>query len=180
MIDRTKFWNAARPIFRGPSQSQVDGTNSILDGFERRYPEGDKRWLAYELATTYWETAHTMQPIEEYGKGAGHPYGEPDPVTGQTYYGRGDVQLTWKGNYDRMGHALGVDLVNHPERALEPEIAAEIMFMGMEHGMFTGVGLPRYFSASADDPVNARRIINGTDHAYEIAHLHNQFLGALT
>jgi hypothetical protein len=35
-----------------------------------------------------------MQPIEEYGKGRGMPYGKPDPTTGQVYYGRGFVQLT--------------------------------------------------------------------------------------
>ena len=35
--------------------------------------------------------------------------------------------------------------------------------------MFTGVGLPRYFGETADDPVSARRIINGTDHAADIA-----------
>ena len=180
MIERDRFWSVARPIFHGPTQSQVNGTNAILDGFEARYTANfDPRWLAYTLATAYWETAHTMQPIEEYGHGAGHPYGEPDPQTGQTYYGRGYVQLTWKSNYDRMGHALNVELVNHPELALDPAIAASVMFLGMDHGMFTGVGLGRYFSATADDPVNARRIINGTDHANEIAHIHTQFLGGL-
>jgi hypothetical protein len=58
-------------------------------------------WLAYVLATVYHETASTMEPIEEYGKGAGHSYGEPDPETGQVYDGRGYVQLTWKDNYQK-------------------------------------------------------------------------------
>ena len=35
----------------------------------------DLRWLAYMLATTFHETARTMQPIEEYGKGKGKTYG---------------------------------------------------------------------------------------------------------
>ncbi|MEE4406756.1 hypothetical protein [Enterobacter mori] len=65
--------------------------------------------LAYVLATTYHETAFTMQPIEEYGKGAGHPYGEPDPETGLAYYGRGYVQLIWKDNYQKVQDSV-VDL----------------------------------------------------------------------
>ena len=56
-------------------------------------PDADLRWLAYILATDYHETAYTMQPIEEYGKGAGYDYGEPDPVTGEIYFGTGLVQL---------------------------------------------------------------------------------------
>lgn len=179
MIDRDKFWAKARAIFHGLSQSQVDGTNAILDAWESR-PESDLRWLAYELATAFWETARTMKPIEEYGKGAGHSYGIPDAVTGQTYYGRGYVQLTWKANYDKMSGVTGVDLVDNPGLALDPKIAAVILFEGMEHGDFTGVGLPKYFSDTVDDPVNARRIINGTDHASDIAGFHRQFLEALT
>ncbi|MBE3951934.1 hypothetical protein HJ144_09510 [Vibrio parahaemolyticus] len=62
-----------------------------------------------------------MQPVEEYGKGVGHEYGIPDPITGQTYYGRGDVQVTWKYNYERLSRLLfniytleqGVDLNSH-------------------------------------------------------------------
>ena len=43
-----------------------------------------------------------MQPIEEYGKGKGRPYGIKDRETGETYFGRGYVQLTWRENYARQ------------------------------------------------------------------------------
>ncbi len=49
----------------------------------------------------------------------------------------------------------------------------------MTAGLFTGVGLPRYFNATTDDPVNARRIINGMDRAWEIAQIHYAFLVGL-
>jgi predicted chitinase len=82
-------------------------------------------------------------------------------------------------NYQKMAALTGTDLVNHPELALDPKIAALVMFDGMKGGLFTGVGLPRYFDATHDDPVNARRIINGTDHANDIAQIHSAFLAAL-
>jgi len=181
MIDRDKFFSKIRASAFGGvmKQSQVDGCNAILDQWEARKPDGDIRWLAYMFATTKWETAHTMKPIEEYGHGAGHSYGKPDPVTGKTYFGRGYVQLTWKANYKTMSAPTGVDLVNEPEKALVPSVAADVMFYGMENASFTGVGLKHYFNATTNDPVNARKIINGMDHAYDIANIHAQFLDAL-
>ena len=160
-------------------QNQVDGINAILDVWDSRTDMDDIRWLAYMLATTKWETANTMQPIEEYGRGRGHAYGIVDPSTGKAYYGRGYVQLTWKINYKNMSGLVGVDLVTNPEKALDPKIAALIMFDGMKGGLFTGVGLPKYFNDTRDDPVQARKIINGTDHAEEIAEIHKRFLGAI-
>ncbi len=43
---------------------------------------------------------------------------------GWKYRGRGLKQLTGKDNYERCGRALQVDLVNNPEKLLEPELAA--------------------------------------------------------
>jgi len=134
-------------------------------------------WLAYVLATTYHETASTMQPIAEYGLGYGRPYGEPDPVTGQTYYGRGYVQLTWKDNYQKAeGVAMdlstlerNVPLVMQPDLAMKPVYAAQIALSGMAQGWFTGKKLSDYLTATQTDYLNARRIINGTDKADLIA-----------
>jgi predicted chitinase len=178
MIDRTKFWNAARPIFHGPNQPQVDGTNALLDYWERKYPTGDIRWLAYVLATTLWETARTMQPVreaywmsEEWRK---------ENLRYYPFYGRGDVQLTWEDNYRAMSAIVGRNLVANPDDALIPDVAAVIIFYGMEHGMFGGTGLAYWFNAQKDDPVGARHLVNGVDHAQDIAGIHRQFLAALT
>jgi len=179
MIDRARFFARVREMpFGGMmQQGQVDGCNAILDAWQARALV-DQRWLAYMLATAKWETSHTMKPIEEIGKGRGRPYGVPT-VDGRVFYGRGYVQLTWATNYAKMAALTGADLVGHPDLALDPKIAAVILFEGMQGGMFTGVGLPRYFNGVVHDPVNARRIINGTDRAEEIAAIHHAFLAGL-
>jgi len=64
---------------------------------------------------------------------------------------------------------LGVDLVWHPDRALETGIAQKIITIGMRDGKFTGVGLSRYINDSKCDFYNARRIVNGMDHADRFA-----------
>lgn len=178
MIDRDKFWAKARAIFHGPNQSQVDGTNTILDGFEKRYPGGDLRWCAYWLATPFRETARTMQPVRE-----AYWMSEEwrrENLRYYPYYGRGLVQVTWEENYAKLSPIVGRDLVAHLDDALIPDIAATCMFYGMEHGMFGGQGIAFWFNDVKDDPVGARHLVNGTDHAEEIAAIHRQFLGALT
>ena len=178
MFDRSIFFNRVRSsLFNGSlSQSQVDGMNYMLDVFERDYNWPDLRWLAYAFATAYHETAFTMQPIKEYGS---QSYLQSKPY--YPYYGRGYVQLTWEDNYRKMGSKLGVNMLgDNKDRALEPEIAAEVMYAGMRDGDFTGKKLVNYFSSTVNDPVNARRIINGTDRAQTIAGYHDKFLKAFT
>ncbi|GAA0247112.1 hypothetical protein LNAOJCKE_0427 [Methylorubrum aminovorans] len=157
------------------SQSHVDGLNHLLDTWESAYGAYPRAYLAYALATTFHETARTMRPIEEYGKGKGRKYGVA--VNGRVYYGRGYVQLTWDYNYKKAGSKLSVDLLNKPELALDPVIAAKIMYAGMIEGWFTGKKLSDYIDRS--DAVGARRIINGTDKAALIAGYHARFLAAL-
>lgn len=171
MIDRAHFFNYVRTtLFANKlSQSQVDGIEAILTEWDKNHSARDPRWLAYCLATVHHECNKTMQPIEEYGKGAGRPYGKPDPHTGQTYYGRGFVQLTWRQNYEAMGKRLKIDLVGHPELALKLPVATEILFTGMMDGLFTGVSLGNYFRGDREDWINARRIINGLDKAALVA-----------
>lgn len=176
-INREIFFNKVRAApFKGSlSQSQVDGMSYMLDVFDLDYNWPDLRWLAYAFATAYHETAYTMLPIKEYG---GQSYLQSKPY--YPYFGRGYVQLTWEENYRKMGEKLGIDLLGaNKDRALEPAIAAEVMYAGMRDGDFTGKKLATYFSPTIDDPVNARRIINGTDKAATVAEYHRAFLAAI-
>jgi hypothetical protein len=192
MVNRQNLYGVIRPLLFNNSlkQSQVDGIEAILKAWEvSTYT--DIRWLAYMLGTTYHETARTMQPIEEYGKGKGYKYGEKIKRSGiayilpnQIYYGRGFVQLTWYENYELMGRLLGIDLLNHPELALNVDVASKIMFEGMTKGAssfgdFTGKCLEMYFNGKTEDWVGARKIINGTDKAEVIASYSKTFYKAL-
>lgn len=188
MIDREKFFNGVKHhLFNGKfTQSQVDGVDWILGVCEKHQPELLKQHIAYMLATIFHETATTMLPIEEYGKGRGRVYGKCIKESGMPYtdtvnifYGRGYVQLTWYENYLKAGKELGIDLINHPEKALEPVIACKIMILGMTKGWFTGRKLIQYFDGKMASPVQARRIINGLDKAELIAGYYYKFFRAL-
>lgn len=170
------FFDAVRsvpPLGPGLSAQEVGGSQHILMACSAaRWPLS---WAAYALATAYHETAGTMTPIKEYGRGQGRPYGVAGKHAGQIAFGRGYVQLTWDYNYELMDKALGLGgaLTKNYDLALDPDVAARIMLQGMESGLFNGAGkgLGAYLPAVADihQFSNARRTVNVLDKAVLIA-----------
>jgi len=194
-MDKAAFFAVVRQGILGPTLApeEVSGCEAILDAMAGT----PRSWCAYALATAYHETAHTMQPISEFGGPAyftrmyditgqrppmARKMGNTEPGDGPRYRGRGYVQLTWKVNYAKAGAKLGIDLVGHPEMAMRPDVAAKIMRDGMVEGWFTGKKLGDYLQGSFATLVQyqgARRIINGTDKAALIAGYAMQFEAAL-
>lgn len=184
IIDDVKL----RKNFGSFKPSQVDGINAILNAVNDNTQAKNPLYLAYILATSWHETARTMQPIAEYGKGRGRKYGDNIDIDGSRYqglphryYGRGYVQLTWLSNYKKLGNLIGTDLVNNPDLALEPNNASKIMLIGMLDGLFTGKSLSGCLkSGNRQEFVQARRIINGMDKADLIADYATKFLDCIT
>lgn len=129
---------------------------------------------AYVLATVEWETNRTFKPVREaYWMTEGWRKAN---LRYYPYYGRGFPQLTWKRNYEHYSKKLGIDLVNNPDLALEPQHSTFIMVDGFKTGFFTGKKLEDYVRAGKTDYFNARRCINGLDRAREIAALVPKYL----
>ncbi|NTG48955.1 hypothetical protein G6M04_16380 [Agrobacterium rhizogenes] len=206
-MDRAKFFAAVRSsLFGGRlSTSQVNGLDAILKRWEAK--PFDDRWLAYMLATAYHETDNTMCAISEnlnysaagllatfpkyFTTTAAFAYArEPQPIAnrayanrmgngneasgdGWRYRGRGLVQITGRDNYMKYG------IADDPDKALDPAKAVEILFDGMINGRFTGKKLADFFSASVTDWTGARKIINGTDRAVDIAGYAKKFAAAI-
>lgn len=187
IINRALFYKKFRKEFGALKQFQVNGFEAIFNEWDAR-GHSDIRWLSYMLATAWHETATQMQAIEEFGKGKNYKYGKKIKHSGvsyiapnKLYYGRGLVQLTWYENYELMGRLLGIDLLKNPELALALDTAVKIMFEGMLRGAssigdFTGKCLEMYFNDKVNNPIAARKIINGNDKAILIAEHHNKFM----
>lgn len=184
LFNRAIFFDKIRPMFAGGKLTplQVAGMEFKLDVWEEAPWSDDLRWLAYPFATVKWETGERMIPVREgfkesdasarlYVKAQGYPYAVVDPETGQVYYGRGDIQTTWRENYRTTTQKLNLkgleDLEWYPEKMLNPEISARAMYMGMVEGWYRKSKdgrrqtLKRYFSETENDPYMAREIING-------------------
>lgn len=180
-MDRGKFYDVVRARLYntfGLGQESVDGFEAILNANEKTY-KLPKTQLAYLLATAYHETAHTIKPLKEWGRGKKKAYGKT--VRGNVYYGRGLVQLTWHENYVKMGKILGVDLESNPDLAIDLSVSVDIIFVGMIRGIFTGKKLSDYFKdfPPTAEPILARAIVNGRDRAALIADYYDHFLDAL-
>lgn len=187
-MNEKSFYDTIRAeLFKGSiSNDQLKGIQGIIAEYNKECLN-DLRQLGYILATIYHETAKTMRPIPEYGKGANYDYGKklkmnrkPYTVPNQLYYGRGYVQLTWYENYDAMGRKLGLDLLNNPDLLLTVEVSTKVAFIGMKLGMFTGKKLSDYFNATKTDWIGARKIINGQDMAVKISEYAKLFYKGLT
>lgn len=191
-FDRVRDFDLLGPTL---TAGEVAGCEAILAAC--------KAWplahVAYGLATTYHETAGTMQPIKEMGgpeylwrlydiegrdPDRARSHGNVKAGDGARYCGRGYVQLTWQANYLKAQIKLGVPLVDNPDLAMRPDVAAKILEVGMREGWFTGHRLVSFLPISAGVAqrgqfIGARRIINGTDKAEKIAEHAMDFQEAL-
>lgn len=96
--------------------------------------------------------------MEEIASGAAYEgrsdLGNTQPGDGVRFKGRGYIQITGRHNYTEAGRALGLDLVNNPQLAAQPENAARIAAWYWDS---------RNINAAADrgDFVQVTRLING-------------------
>lgn len=189
-------------LFKGAiSTTQFEGLKRLVAALNQHNMDAiNPLYAAYILATSYHETAHTMMPVSEYGKGRRRPYGQWYTNSHKQtygyrndrkhiylkanyphlYYGRGDVQLTWLDNYIKMGRKIGHDLASNPELAKRPDISAQVLITGMLDGDFTGKKLSDYIHYGLDfEFQGARRVVNGRDKAALIAGYAEIFLSAI-
>lgn len=86
-----------------------------------------------ERASFLAQMAHesdNFRASEEYASGEAYEgrtdLGNTQPGDGVRYKGRGYIQITGRYNYKKFGDIVGHDLVNNPELASDPNIAAQV------------------------------------------------------
>ncbi|MEO8418316.1 MAG: peptidoglycan-binding protein [Methylophilaceae bacterium] len=85
--------------------------------------------------------------------------GNKNPGDGARYRGRGYVQLTGRENYAKFGKVLDISLVDNPDSACAPEIAACLL------AAYLNVNRQKLSSALAKDDLKAaRKVVNGGSH----------------
>ena len=99
--------------------------------------------------------------------------GNTEPGDGYLFRGRGLVQTTGRRLYELFGYA------DNPDGVRNINASSDIMVKGMRDGIFTGRKLSDYFNSIETDWRNARRTVNGTDRADDIAAYAVKFYAAL-
>lgn len=172
-----EFINAVKSAVGSLTSTQVASVKLIVNYF---YYAGytDLAQLSYLLATA-WHECSLIAKKEIRCQPYQACYQAQEAYWNTGFYGRGFVQLTWESNYKKMGEIVGIDLVNHPDWALDPALAAQIIVEGMMRGSFTGKGLPAYINDNGVDFYNARKTVNGTQNATAIKDTAMKILTAL-
>ena len=95
---------------------------------------------------------------EEYASGADYEWrrdlGNTKAGDGVRFKGRGLIQVTGRANYAACGQALGVDLINNPQRLAEYDLACLSAGWFWDKMRLNG-------DADADDVMTITRLING-------------------
>jgi peptidoglycan L-alanyl-D-glutamate endopeptidase CwlK len=137
----------------------------------------DKAMILIALATIRAET-EGFEPISEgpsrfNTSPGGHPFdlydhrrdlGNIGPRDGEKFKGRGFIQLQGRANYQRYSAALGLgrQLVDHPDLANDPAIAARLLssFLRDKERAIKEALLERHLKL-------ARKLVNGNSHGLE-------------
>jgi hypothetical protein len=160
--------------------SRKEGFDAIFDVWDNIESYDSLGWLAYELATAWHETGGRMQPVREsFATSDADAYAKVTAYcakqgiwnyatrhkNGNSYYGRGYVQLTHGNNYKKMGEHLGLgdELYDDPDEVLKPDVGARILITGMMDGLYRPAAgtLFDYFNGTAQRWFDARDLING-------------------
>jgi putative chitinase len=187
LIDSIRFVQLYEAQWGNLSMDRAAGLRFLLDKISADEAIKDLRWAAYMLATVKHECRNEWRPIPEDGDHSyfdkyetgtrlGKILGNTQRGDGFRYRGAGWTQITGRGNYAKFAGLLGIDLLKQPELALNPSVSYQIMSLGMKRGLFTGKKLGDYFNETANDSINARKIINGLDKALTISEYHQSLL----
>ena len=149
----------------------IENLNYSADGLRRTFP----KYFSPADAAAY---ARQPQRIANHAYGNRMGNGNEASGDGWKFRGRGYCQITGKDNYTKFSRLLGIDLIGNPDLALSKSVAAKIAVVGMRDGVFTSKQLYDYFGVGTDW-INARRIINGTDRAADIATAAKAFHAAI-
>lgn len=92
----------------------------------------DPAVIGYALATAEHESGFKpkSEVMASRGKNARNDYIanlQDNYEGGRDYHGRGLIQLTHKGNYEKYGKRIGEDLVSNPDRLLDPEVSSKVL-----------------------------------------------------
>lgn len=138
----------------------------------------DLHTQAVALATVAAE-CRTFKPINEYGGPAyftkmyegRKDLGNTQPGDGAKFHGRGFPQLTGRANYTKYGQKLGIDLVNHPELALDDKESCRIFAAYFkDHGVDAWAGKAFAETDRIQKEVlfkKCRRLVNGGLNGYD-------------
>ncbi len=170
---------AVRPLFPATKPANVERYLPYIEAAMGAMKLADRAMLLVALGTIRAETEGFV-PISELpsqfntlpgqpafsayepGTGPGKRVGNTQAGDGARYKGRGFVQLTGRDNYRRFGQQLDLPLLEQPDLANAPEVAALLLA-----AFLAGKAAAMRSAVAADDLKTARKLVNGGSHGLD-------------
>ncbi|WP_341328797.1 glycoside hydrolase family 19 protein [Methylotuvimicrobium sp. KM2] len=157
-LDKQGIHGTERAMLMAQLDHETQGftrTEENLNYSARRLRQVSKKARSMSSQELNDAVARGDEGVAEVLYGGRKDLGNTQPGDGYKYRGRGFVQLTGRSNYERIGKLINQDLVNNPDLAAVPEIAAKAAFAYYKTN-------PKLQKASkSGDVVAARRALNG-------------------
>lgn len=121
--------NISDPKEQAMFMAQMDHESGGFKTYEENLSygaQGLRKTFGKYYKTDAEAQADARNPEAIANKVYGGRMGNTDPGDGYKFRGRGAIQLTGKDNYAAAGKDLGLDLVNNPELAKDPDNAGKI------------------------------------------------------
>jgi len=142
------------------SRAAILGKGAATHFADYRLLDGPGLRMAHWLAQAAHETGGFVYMQELGGPSYFAKYdgradlGNTQPGDGARYHGRGLFQLTGRANYKSYGETMGLDLIDEPDLAAQPDVG---LWIACEYWKRKGLNA----LADADDVVGITRRING-------------------
>ena len=139
------------------SENRVDKFLPFLNQYAERFQVDTTLRFAHFIAQVAHESG-SLRYVRELGSGMKYEgrkdLGNTKPGDGPRYKGRGFLQITGRKNYQIVGEALGLNLIDNPQLLEQPEWAVASAFWFWDrHKLNTW--------ADKDDVVTITKRING-------------------
>lgn len=112
----------AQPLIRAAKQAGIQGLELAQFLAQMEHESWDFKKMAEVPQHKNYFKKYDIKHAPRQARALGNIY----PGDGERYRGRGYIQLTGRNNYTMATQALGIDLVNNPQLASRPDIAAQI------------------------------------------------------
>ena len=177
-LDALNKGGVSDPETRAAMAAVAEGESQFKMGSEKSYSttsnERIRKIFGSRVAGMTDQDLNQLKSNDKdfFNKVYGSVNGNQNGDDGYNYRGRGFIQLTGRGNYEKYGKLAGVDLVNHPELLDDPATAARVSVEYMKdrtlhnrgsvyENVARGVGNPVAETEAVKQKAYARYMQNG-------------------
>jgi putative chitinase len=164
-----------------PPMIETGGSYKLVEEDLHYRAAGLRKTFKKYFTTDAIANKYAMQPERIANRAYANRNGNGNEASGDgwKYRGRGWPQLTGRANYEKLGLVLSLPLIEKPELALDPNVSAQILVLGMKNGIFTSRKLSQYHTKIGYDFKGARDIINPGDRNADNERFGKQIYAAL-